>query len=620
MKKIILFFILLLLPIAVHASTTDKYYIEATVKANGDMEVKELKLLAGEYNGIYTNLRYTNFALQTFTGIQDDFDGSSIYNATAIEDVKVYAVASDNLNFDGIIDRATLFTKTSSAEVGDYGVYTEGANSTGVDLSIYMPSYNYKASLVTYTLKDVVVLHNDVAEIAWDFIGSDYEDDITDLIIVIKLPGNSSDLRVFSHGPLNGSNEIVNQGEVKAIWANLPAKQAVDVRVVFDRSLVSDANKRSNVDGLANILAVEKIRADKANEERQSIKNKYIILSVLFGGYILGAIIIAIRYYFKYDKEYKYAFNSDYYREFIEDYDVEVIDYLFNKSITPNAMSASIMNLIYKKKIDIEKVMDKNKESFKFILKTKEKVSDTEKKLLDFLFDKIGNGKEFTIKELKDYAKSSSYQTFLTNYTNWKNAVVSDALKQNFYEDLKKPKFFGVLYALLGGGLFYVNVYYQTDIIFGYLLFPIAIILFIYMIAFRRKTKKGAEHFTKWKAFKKFLTDFGNFKEKDLPEVKLWERYLVYAVVFGIADKVEKAMNVKINEIDPEGTVYHHSFMPLYYINMNSQLSNAISGAVTESVTSAIAKSTQSSSSGFGGGSSFGGGGFGGGGSGGGRF
>jgi len=620
MKKIILFFILLLVPIVVHADTTDTYYIEATIKENGDMDVKELKVLAGDYNGLYTNLRYANYGLQTFTGVLDDFEGSSIYNASSLENVKVYDLSQDDLSFTNILDRSSAFTLVTSANVGDYGVYTNESTSNGTNLTVYLPSSYYKASLVTYTLKDVVVVHNDVAEIAWDFLGDSYEDDITSLIITIKLPGNSEELRVFSHGPLNGYNEIVNDAEVKATWDNLSAYEAVDVRVVFDKALVPDATKESNIDGLANILSVEKKRANIANEERAKIKKTYTILSILFGTYIAGAILMAILYYFKYDKEYKIAFNGDYYREFIEDYDVEVIDYLFNKSITPNAMSASIMNLIYKKKVEIEKIMIKNKESYEFILKTKDGVSESERHLLNFLFDKVGDGKKFNLKELKDYAKGVKSQTFLTSYNTWKNSVVLDGEKQNFYEGLGKPKFFGVLYALLGGGLFYLNLYYQTDIVFGYLLFPVALVLFIYMVAFKRKTKRGAEHYTKWKAFKKFLNDFGNFKEKDLPEVKLWERYLVYAVVFGIADKVEKAMNVKIHEIDPNGTIYPNTFMPFYYINMNSQISNAITSAVHESVTSAIAQSAQSSSSGFGGGSSFGGGGFGGGGSGGGRF
>lgn len=620
MKKIILFFLLLLVPTIVYADTTDKYYIEATIKENGDMAVKELKILAGDYNGLYTNLRYANYGLPTFTGIIDDFEGSRIYNASNIEDIKVYDLSQDNLSFNNILDRSSAYTLVTSANVGDYGVYTNESTSNGANLTVYLPSSYEKASLVTYTLKDVVVIHNDVAEIAWDFIGDNYEDDINSLIITIKLPGNSEELRVFSHGPLNGFNEIVNDAEVKATWDNLPAYQAVDVRVVFDKALVKEGTKLSNTNGLENILEVEKKRADLANEERARVKKTYTILSILFGTYIGGAIVIAILYYFKYDKEHKVNFNGDYYREFIEDYDVEVIDFLFNKSITPNAMSASIMNLIYKKKIEIEKIMIKNKEYYEFVLKTKDGVSDSERHLLNFLFDKVGNGQKFNLKELKDYAKGVKSQTFLASYNTWKNSVTLDGENQSFYENLGKPKFFGILYALLGGGLFYLNLYYQTDIAFGYLLFPVALVLFIYMVAFKRRTKKGAEHYTKWKAFKKFLNDFGNFKEKDLPEVKLWERYLVYAVIFGIAPKVEKAMNVKIHEIDPNGTMYPNTFMPFYYINMNSEISHAITSAVHESVTSAIAQSTQSSSGGFGGGSSFGGGGFGGGGSGGGRF
>ena len=34
----------------------------------------------------------------------------------------------------------------------------------------------------------------------------------------------------------------------------------------------------------------------------------------------------------------------------------------------------------------------------------------------------------------------------------------------------------------------------------------------------------------KWTAFKKFLNDFGSFDVKELPEIKLWERYLVFPV------------------------------------------------------------------------------------------
>ena len=51
----------------------------------------------------------------------------------------------------------------------------------------------------------------------------------------------------------------------------------------------------------------------------------------------------------------------------------------------------------------------------------------------------------------------------------------------------------------------------------------------------------------KIKAFKNFLNDFSTMDEKDLPDIKLWEKYLVYAQVFSLADELRK-------QIDSEDT------------------------------------------------------------------
>ena len=44
-----------------------------------------------------------------------------------------------------------------------------------------------------------------------------------------------------------------------------------------------------------------------------------------------------------------------------------LIDYLMNNTITPNAMSASLMNLIYKKNVSVEKLPEQ-KNNYKFTL------------------------------------------------------------------------------------------------------------------------------------------------------------------------------------------------------------------------------------------------------------
>ena len=48
----------------------------------------------------------------------------------------------------------------------------------------------------------------------------------------------------------------------------------------------------------------------------------------------------------------------------------------------------------------------------------------------------------------------------------------------------------------------------------------------------------------KLKGLKKYMEDFSMMKEKSVPELILWEKYLIYATVFGIADKVLKQLKV----------------------------------------------------------------------------
>ena len=618
MKKVylLLFF---LFPLFVYASSTEEYTINAYIQSNGDMIVHEYKKMDGSYNGYITNLRYSNNNLKKFTGVVEDFDGSSIYNATSLIDLKVYSGSS-------VTDTRNLFSRVSSADKGVYGVYTVADVGNGYNLTIYQPSSYNLGSLVTYTLKDVVVIHNDVCEIAWDFISKSYQEDIDNLTINIYLPGENSDgnLRVFSHGQLNGYNKIVNNKMVSATYNNLKSGNAVDVRVVFDKNLITNGKKKSGVNGLDNILKVEKIRADKANEERESART---LMKIYYSVTIFELIVLVLLWvisYLKYDKEYMETFTGRYNREFIDDYNVEVIDYLMKKSITPNALSAAIMDLVYKKYVTVEKIKDGKKDDYLFTRTDKECTDTTEEYLLDFLFNDVGNDKTFTTSNLKSYAKSTkTYDKFTTKYTTWKNKVVSDSKKQDFYEKTGgKKALFGVIVLFMVLINFLIVVIINTGVSnlpLSIILYVLSFIYILYLIVSKKRTKKGNDHYLRWRAFKNFLSDFGKFDIKDLPEIALWERYMVYAVIFGIADKVQKEMNVKIKEMpEMEGTPYYSFHNYYIYNDLCRTVSNTVNRAVTDALSTA--SSQNSSSGGFGGGSSFGGGGFGGGGSSGGRF
>lgn len=125
-----------------------------------------------------------------------------------------------------------------------------------------------------------------------------------------------------------------------------------------------------------------------------------------------------------------------------------------------------------------------------------------------------------------------------------------------------------------------------------------------------KRAKNEIEDTMKVFGLKKFLSDFTLANERHLSEVALWNDYLVYATLFGIADQVMADMK----QINPE------------YLKMNQITRNLTDRTVvpvllstTSSTATSIHHSVESRNSGGGGHSSFGGGGgFSGGGSGGG--
>lgn len=644
MKKIrfILFSLfIMLLPIFVYADGTTRYYIEVNVLDNGDAEVKELKLMDGEYNGYKTDIRYKSNGLTKFDGSKSSFEGSDIYNASALTDVKVYDVKFTTTDFSIINNKNREFVLVNSAEKGDYGVYTKTTNSEGIEILSYQPSVYKRASLVTYTLKDLVVVHNDIAELAHDFIGTDYQEDISNLIIRINLPSSSKELRIFSHGPLNGKNRIIDDKSVEITYETLDKENAVDGRVVFDKSIVPNATKKSNVDGLGKILEVEKERANYANKLREAARKREkmlqtlaIIMEILLGIWLIGLIVIVYKFYNKNDKEYRSEFNGKYFRDFPEEYTPSTVSYLMNKSINNLSFNAGILDLIRKKAITIEEVtidkkgLFKNKQQKDYKLSRNmnfnlDTLSTSEKKLFNLLIGTVGNGDYVILGDMKEFSKDyNNAKRLISGYDSWRYACESEAEAEEFYENTKKEKTNCILYSLIFIPITFLALLCGSNMGRVLLIDLFGILAIIYFSSATKRTKKGNEQYHKWKGLKNFLADFGRLDEKDLPEIKLWERYLVYATMFGLAAKVQNAMKMNLERMNYSDNI---DFTYLYFDNY--YFSNSMTNAVNSSLSSArgtistheLASSSDSSSGGYGGGSSFGGGGFGGG-SGGGRF
>lgn len=110
-------------------------------------------------------------------------------------------------------------------------------------------------------------------------------------------------------------------------------------------------------------------------------------------------------------------------------------------------------------------------------------------------------------------------------------------------------------------------------------------------------TQEGVDEQEKWKAFKKYMEDFSLLKEKDIPDLIIWEKFLVYATAFGIAEKVIKGLKV----VYPNYDNLDYSIYPNMYIFMHMDFTRSFN-SISNSMSSSF-------SSGSGGGGGFSGGG-----------
>lgn len=600
MKKIYLyiFCLICLIPLKVNADTyIDKYYIDMTINDNGDANVKELFIYKGSFNGAYKTLSY-NTVINESSHLIDE----TLYSPTNIELVKIMEIPIDNnVNFNYIYRDGDIFTQNNEATVGSRHCYSITQGYKEYTYKIFNPGKT-KGFYIEYNLKNVVVNHNDVNEL-WQNILRENPDFIKELEMHVNIPSNENKLRAWAHGPLQGDIIIENNNLVIFKIENFNAKESFDVRVVFDNNF--ETSKKSNINALDNIIDYETNLAIKANEEREKIRLEqqrieklkqeqakfFNILSIIW---LVGLFFLIKFIYKNYDKEYISEFKGRYFRDIPNDSNPALVSYLIDKRIGTKELSSTILNLIYKKKISFEEI---NKKNYKLKLEDRNNLDNLEEDVIELLFE---DKEETTLDQFKKRAKSG-YDSFLKKYNKWTMDAYKVSSNKNYYEEKTGIKVLSVFYSIIGLLLLIMaNKYTNKYLIIATSL--LAVFSLLYFIIYTKRTKEGNEEYLKWVGLKNFMNDFGKMDIKELPEIKLWEKYLVYAVTLGCADRLIKLMKLKINDIGDQ--TFLDSRM-LIIANMNSTINSSINNAV--STAKNVAASHNSSGTGSGGGFSSGG-------------
>ena len=112
MKKVLVAIICFLcIPVVTLAADYDieHFYIDATLKDNGDMDVSELIVLDGTFNGYERDIVYQS----SYTN----------YNASNIENLSVSAKHVNGVSFDTFYESFDIFSQVTYANNGDMGKY-----------------------------------------------------------------------------------------------------------------------------------------------------------------------------------------------------------------------------------------------------------------------------------------------------------------------------------------------------------------------------------------------------------------------------------------------------------------------------------------------------------------
>ena len=584
---------------------------DAQINSDGSMDVTETWDI---------NISKTNTLFKTFK-----VDNSKYSSITEVQVTDI----SSNINFSQINEEMYHVTKNCYYALRNSDGAFEIAWGVGLDNSSARKTYQ-----ISYKVNDAIAKYNDYSELYWQFIGEDFEIDADKITGTIYLPYNATnkeDIRVWGHTQdLNGEIYVTDLNKIEFTINNYSSGNYVEARTLIPNDMIYYSGRTYDSNILEKVLSEEGKWADEANARRNLKKGVIIVLTILGGIIFIFSLIYFIKnviIFIKMPKKYKPTTKLQYFRElpYEEATPAEALFVLtkgYNKTFS-SSFAANVLDLCLNNYISLE-IEEKGgiikSDVIKISIKDKEitNLKEDEKLTLEFLKEVANSTKNeekntLTTKDITKYLEKKSLRIQKLDEKLGKIIEAEEIRRENYnkqnYE--KMAKYLGkcVIFAVLTIFIIPFIIYcVQMKLNIIQLVVSIALIssfvlnaIISQMILSRINvfTQKGIDENEQWKAFKKYMEEFSLLKDKKVPALVVWEKYLVFATAFGISDKVLKQLKIIYPEIiDMNSAMYTYSYIHI----MNSvNIGNCIN--------SSVYSATYSSGSGAGGGFSGGGGG-----------
>lgn len=623
------FVVALACPRAAHADTYSlpRVHTQAQVMENGDLFVTEARTFSFEddVNGVYWEIPFAR-------NEQGQASSITVLDVQELDDAVVDGSEAEALR------AAQPMREVAWAESGDAHVYTVEDTGEGLKLKVFVPREDGdEVTLwVSYMIEGAVMAWPDTAELYWQFIGSEWEEDAEDVRLDVTFAGaaqgtpaitgtaDAANLRAWGHGPLDGevSLDVADPvgPRVTLTAPTVRAGQFAEVRATFPVDWVP-ALVPSGEARLESVLSEETAWAEEANSERQRAR----IIATAGTAVLVGvpAILLGAVIYFRKTKyaSPKPVFDETYFRDLpSSDHPAVLSALVYDGAVQDCAFVATLMKLTDDRVIKIAHetrtrdrflgLGEKQVEEYSLELVARERIDDpVDLAAIDLYFGEgASNGDTVSFDALRDNEDAGEHmQAF-------KDQVLAELERRNLTNLVPVGfKIAAVAGAIAVGiaGLFFMVWTDGVSLPFVMAGMAMAVAAAIAAGTTKQHSPEAVELLNRCQALERWLEDFTNLDEAVPDDLILWNKMLVLAVAFGVSDEVLRrladAVPADLRE-DENGMCYYPSYWWYYrHGSLHSPMSamhDAYQATVAE-----LASSSDSSGSGFGGGFSGGGGG-----------
>ncbi len=481
----------------------------------------------------------------------------------------------------------------------------------------YQAKNESRTFILNYRIKQAAIVHNDIAEFYFKFVGADQSRSADSVRVSLKLPqfADTTHVRAWLHTSLNGEYRF-KDGFIE-FWVNpLPRKCFFETRVIFPVAWIPEASKFSQEAKLTAILTEEKELVEQTNALRQKAiqKEKFktnYSQAALEANIILVVLGLALFLflYQKFGQAHDVHFRGKISSEIPTDISPALANYIFSSQQTnAGAMVATMMDLaqrgffkIEEKRLEKKAIFHYTKREYALVLDrekcdtAKSELAPHETNLINFLFDELAiGGSAIHFDEIKKAGRRT-----VKWFRQWKKLLKYQWGDKPFYDKVSlKGTVIAALFAVLiiAGGFVTLFLFGSTGligVIGGLLLLDISFLIIRY-------TKEAKLAKTKLNALRRYLMKY-EFRRDSGALVGNFQKYFIFGVALGIGTKAIKELTAALPDWQEE------TFFPWY---VSSQLHGSPMD-LAESVSTLVAatSATMASAAGIGGGATAGGGG-----------